>query len=83
MKVWVCRNRKTGDIVDVLPMAAHPKLFPDTLRTFDCRAEDWTAEGLLERHPAAKQDMTVYDDTVLTDELVRRGYKVARKLEAR
>ena len=77
MKVWVCRNKKTGEVVDILPVDQHRELFPDTKKTFDCSIEDWTQEQIDEvLHPAAFSELEAVDDDVLVQEVKRRKIDV-------
>jgi len=74
MKVWVCKRRDDGSVVDVLEQSVHPVLTPDTIRTFDCTDGEWTEEDLREYHyvtsPVALENATPEQ---IQAELVRRN----------
>jgi hypothetical protein len=81
MKVWVCRRRDNGEIVDVLEQSVHPKLFPDTLRTFRCLDEEWSVDAL-KAFRTPPMDLKQIEDAILQAELQARGFTVTKKAGA-
>ena len=81
MRVLVCKNRKTGETIDVLDMAIH-KPGPDVFRTFDCTENEWTAEQMTD-YAASKVppvDLTDIGLPLLESELDKRGLDVVAKV---
>ena len=61
-KVWICTDKKTGAIVDVLKVSEHPVLFKDVTKTFHCVQADWTDDDI------AKYRTPLPDFSINTDE---------------
>lgn len=74
MKVTVCRDRKTGETVDVLDHSVHLEVTPDTLKTFDCTDEEWDEKEFHDLKyiisPTALSDASLED---IQAELVKRN----------
>ena len=72
-KVWVCTDKNTGAIVDVLKVSEHPMLFKDVTKTFHCVQADWSDEDIA-KYRTPLPDFSINTDDELKDELGKRGY---------
>ena len=73
VRVWVCKSRDDGSVVDVLDQSVHAILTPDTIKTFDCTDEEWDEKDFNDLKyipsPTALQDATPEE---IAAELVKR-----------
>ena len=72
-KVWICTDKKTGAIVDVLKVSEHPKLTSSDRKTFHCVEAEWTDEQY-NKFKTPLPDFSINTDEDLIKALGKRGY---------